>query len=101
MKGLTSVLMALASVAGPRPGVPGSCPPPPAREIVDQVRGVFAAKCAVCHGPDVARPRGRFGYVLDLHRVAANPEMVVPRRPDESELWALVEHDEMPPPGSP
>ena len=101
MNGLMSVILALASAAGTRPGVPRAWPPPPDREIADRVRGVFAAKCAVCHGPDVEKPRGQFGYVLDLGRVARNPEMVVPLRPDESELWALVEHDEMPPPGSP
>jgi uncharacterized membrane protein len=62
---------------------------------------VFAAKCAGCHGPDLAKPRGRFGYVLDLAKVASNPEMVVPFRPDESELWQLVRNNEMPPADSP
>jgi uncharacterized membrane protein/mono/diheme cytochrome c family protein len=70
-------------------------------DIGTQVRGVFAAKCAGCHGADLAKPKGRFGYVLDLRRVAENPEMVIPSRPDQSELWALVEHDEMPPADSP
>jgi mono/diheme cytochrome c family protein len=64
-------------------------------------RGVFKAKCAGCHGPDLPKPKGRFGYVLDLRRVASNPELVIPGRPSESELWLLVEHDEMPPPDSP
>jgi hypothetical protein len=44
---------------------------------------------------------GRFGYVLDLKRLAADREKVIPGRPAESELWALVEHDEMPPSDSP
>lgn len=65
------------------------------------VRQVFAAKCAVCHGPDLTNPRGRFGYVLDLRRVADNPELVIPGRPEESELWQLVSRAEMPPPDSP
>jgi mono/diheme cytochrome c family protein len=64
-------------------------------------RAVFAARCAGCHGPDLPRPRGRFGYVLDLRRVAGNPEMVIPFKPDESELWLLVHHNEMPPPDTP
>jgi uncharacterized membrane protein len=64
-------------------------------------RAVFAARCAGCHGPDLPRPRGRFGYVLDLRRVAGNPEMVIPFKPDESEFWLLVRHDEMPPPDAP
>jgi hypothetical protein len=58
---------------------------------------VFAAKCAHCHGPHLAKPKGRFGYVLDLARVAANREMVVPFSPDESELWQLIRRGEMPP----
>jgi hypothetical protein len=33
--------------------------------------------------------------------VAGNPEMVIPGRPDESELWALVQHGDMPPADSP
>src|SRR5262249_53257469 len=44
---------------------------------------------------------GRFGYVLDLRTIAGNPEMVVPSHPEQSELWALVQHGEMPPEGSP
>jgi hypothetical protein len=31
--------------------------------------------------PDVPRPPKGFGYVLDLARVAANPEMIVPGKP--------------------
>jgi uncharacterized membrane protein len=62
------------------------------------VRAVFVAKCVECHGPDVAKPKGRFGYVLDLGRVAANPKLVVPFKPEQSELWELVRIGEMPPP---
>jgi uncharacterized membrane protein len=62
---------------------------------------VFAAKCAACHGPELPKPKGRFGYVLDLARVAGNREMVVPFVPDESELWELVRRGEMPPDDSP
>jgi hypothetical protein len=34
------------------------------------VRNIFAAKCVECHGSDLPRPKGRFGYVLDLERLA-------------------------------
>jgi mono/diheme cytochrome c family protein len=74
---------------------------PPARDLGTEVRSVFTAKCTGCHGPDLPKPKGRFGYVLDLRRVAENPEMVIPGRPDESELWALVRHGDMPPANSP
>jgi mono/diheme cytochrome c family protein len=71
------------------------------RDLAREVREVFEAKCANCHGPGLVKPRGRFGYVLDLQRLADNPEMVIPLRPDESELWVLVRREEMPPPDSP
>jgi uncharacterized membrane protein/mono/diheme cytochrome c family protein len=71
------------------------------RDLGSEVRGVFAAKCAACHGPDLPKPQGRFGYVLDLKRVASNPEMVIPGKPDESELWAMVSHGDMPPTDAP
>ncbi len=69
----------------------------PAADLPARVRAVFTAKCGECHGPDVAKPKGRFGYVTDLGRVAANPEMVVPGKPEESKLWELVDEGKMPP----
>src|SRR5579872_5905558 len=66
------------------------------RDLATEVRSVFSAKCAGCHGPNLAKPKGRFGYVLDLARVAGNRDMVVPSFPEESELWELVRRGEMP-----
>jgi hypothetical protein len=43
------------------------------------------------------KPKGKFGYVTDLRRVADNPKLVVPSKPEESRLWQLVADDEMPP----
>lgn len=71
------------------------------QDLASEVRAVFAAKCTACHGPNLAKPKGRFGYVLDLARVANNREMVVPLSPSESELWELVRRSEMPPEDSP
>jgi hypothetical protein len=53
--------------------------------------------------PEVAKAQQRPSMqdILDLKRIAANPEMVIPLRPDESELWVLVQRDEMPPSDSP
>src|SRR5256885_11961478 len=73
----------------------------PAGDLADEVRAVFSAKCAACHGSNLAKPKGRFGYVLDLARVASNREMVIPSAPDESEMWELVRRGEMPPEDSP
>jgi mono/diheme cytochrome c family protein len=66
-------------------------------DLPSRVSAVFAAKCGDCHGPDVAKPKGHFGYVTDLGRVAANPEVVVPGKPEESKLWELVDAGKMPP----
>jgi uncharacterized membrane protein/mono/diheme cytochrome c family protein len=93
--------VALTVIAGFRPGIAAAQSGPPVRDIGSEVLGVFATKCAACHGSDLAKPKGRFGYVLDLKRIAANPEMVSSFRPDESELWVLVQRDEMPPADSP
>jgi uncharacterized membrane protein/mono/diheme cytochrome c family protein len=71
------------------------------RDFASETHSIFAAKCSGCHGADLAKPKGRFGYVLDLARVAANPEMVIPSFPDESEMWELVRRGEMPPDDSP
>jgi mono/diheme cytochrome c family protein/uncharacterized membrane protein len=72
-----------------------------AGDLPSGVRAVFAAKCAACHAPDLRNPKGRFGYVMDLARVASNREMIVPFVPEESELWELIRRGEMPPEGSP
>jgi uncharacterized membrane protein/mono/diheme cytochrome c family protein len=89
-------LVSQLDAAGAQPPVPE-----PERDIGAEVRGLFAARCAACHGSNLAKPRGRFGYVLDLQKVASNPEMVIPSRPEESELWVLVSRGEMPPSDSP
>jgi uncharacterized membrane protein/mono/diheme cytochrome c family protein len=96
-----SVAVSLAVFAGVRPGVSKAQTGAPVQDIGGEVRGIFATKCAGCHGQDLAKPKGRFGYVLDLRRVAENPEMVIPMHPTESELWVLVQRDEMPPSDSP
>jgi uncharacterized membrane protein/mono/diheme cytochrome c family protein len=67
-----------------------------ADELANQVRTIFQAKCVECHGADLARPKGKFGYVLDLGRVAGNPKLIVPGDPAHSELYQMVLHNEMP-----
>lgn len=101
MRFSTVVSAAFATALALRPVVVSAQSSPVNQDIGAEVRAVFAAKCAACHGSDLTKPKGRFGYVLDLARVAKNPEMVIPYQPGESELWLLVERDEMPPPDSP
>ncbi len=66
------------------------------RALALKVRAIFEEKCTECHGADLRRPKGKFGYVLDLGRVAANPDYVVPHKPGESELYRMIDEDEMP-----
>jgi mono/diheme cytochrome c family protein/uncharacterized membrane protein len=68
-------------------------------ELALAARSVFQLRCAGCHGSAAAKPSGHFGYVLDLKRLAANPEMVVPGKPDQSELFRTIRTNEMPPRG--
>jgi uncharacterized membrane protein len=101
MKKWCLTISVFALLAGYRPGASIAQSNTPVSNVGDKVRTIFAIKCAGCHGPELTKPKGRFGYVLDLHRVAENPEMVIPLRPDESELWVLIDRNEMPPSDSP
>jgi uncharacterized membrane protein/mono/diheme cytochrome c family protein len=64
--------------------------------VTSAVFEFFEAKCNDCHGAQLAKPKGKFGYTLDLKRVAANEEYVVSGNPEKSELFRLVNEDEMP-----
>ncbi len=64
------------------------------------VLAVFTAKCIGCHGSTVKEPKGNFGYILDLKRTAANPEILIPGKLD-SNMWKLVSSGNMPPNNSP
>jgi uncharacterized membrane protein/mono/diheme cytochrome c family protein len=64
--------------------------------VAQRVRDIFDAKCVDCHGPELPRPKGRFGYVLDLQRMADNPDYVLRGEPEKSELYIMVRDDEMP-----
>ena len=65
-------------------------------QVAGRVREIFEAKCIDCHGPELPRPKGKFGYVLDLKRVADNPEYVERGHPEKSELYKMVFNDDMP-----
>src|ERR1700728_3651996 len=65
-------------------------------KLAGHVREIFEAKCLDCHGPELPRPKGKFGYVLDLKRVAENPDYIEKGHPEKSELFKMVFNDEMP-----
>ncbi len=76
----------------------GSALPAPseALKLAGEVHDIFEAKCTDCHGPEIPRPKGKFGYVLDLKKMASNPEYIVPGKPEKSDLYRMVEDEEMP-----
>lgn len=65
-------------------------------KLAEDVHQIFKDHCVECHGSQLARPKGKFGYILDLKRVAANPDYIVPGNPEKSDLYNLIEDDEMP-----
>ena len=86
------------SGAGASQGSPTTAPTgEAAANMASAVRNIFSAKCTECHASDLPRPKGRFGYVLDLERLAGNADLVVPFKPDQSKLWELIQDEEMPP----
>jgi len=64
--------------------------------LAGRVREIFEAKCVDCHGSELPRPKGKFGHVLDLKRMAANPDYVERGQPEKSELYKMVRDDDMP-----
>ena len=67
-----------------------------AARLAGRVREIFEAKCTDCHGPELPRPKGKFGYVLDLKRVAANADYIVRGHPEKSDLYDMVFKEDMP-----
>jgi mono/diheme cytochrome c family protein len=53
---------------------------PGPRDLATEVKAVFQAKCSECHGPQVPKPKGNFGYVLDLKKLAAESRRRARRR---------------------
>ncbi len=80
-----------------------SATPPVVTPTPWQIYQIFHESCAKCHGGHLTKPKGKFGYVLDLQRLIEQ-DYVKPGDPDHSDLFGkLVSTDEdekMPPPDS-
>jgi uncharacterized membrane protein len=72
---------------------------PPA-QLPAEVHDAFSARCARCHSEELAKPKGDFGYVTNLRRLAGDRDLVVPFEPAQSKLWAMLESGKMPPKSS-
>ena len=98
MRALLLLLAAVFPMAGASSGAaPAKAPDRNEKlRLAAEVSRIFHAKCSDCHGDHLPKPKGKFGYVLDLKRIGANPEYVVRGNPEKSELYMLVKNDEMP-----
>lgn len=74
-----------------------TAPAPPGPALAAAAEAVFTAKCTQCHGRDLSHPKGNFGFITDLRRLAASPDYVVPGKPEESEIWKKISDGDMPP----
>lgn len=88
---LLPIVAGLATITSLAAEAPGE-----GAKVASRVREIFEAKCLDCHGPELPRPKGKFGYVLDLKRMADNPEYVKRGDPEKSDLYQMVFTDEMP-----
>jgi len=70
---------------------------PGAYDPAAHVRDILATKCTQCHGATLPHPKGRFGFITDLRRLAKDPDYIVPGNPDSSYLWNQIDDGEMPP----
>ena len=93
-RGITWVALVLCTLSEPAATIAGERTH---ADVGSEVREIFAVKCTQCHSADLPRPKGKFGYVLDLPRVAANPRLIVPSDPAHSKLWQQIESGDMPP----
>ncbi len=102
MRVLLLLFLAVLPMAGERAfSAPAKAPAKAAGKeeklrLAAEVSRIFEAKCADCHGAHLPKPKGKFGYVLDLKRVAENSEYVVRGNPEKSELFVMVRNEEMP-----
>jgi hypothetical protein len=69
-------------------------------KLAKQVKNIFRNKCSKCHGPEGVRkskkPKGEFGYVLDLKKLSSDREKIIPGDPNESNPFIAVDDDIMP-----
>ena len=55
------------------------------KDLGNQVRGIFIHRCAECHGQDLRKPKGAFGFVEDLAKV--KKEYSNDSELDKSDIW--------------
>ena len=81
----------------PAPTVASVASAPVDPQMAGRILSLFREKtCFRCHASDAKRPK-KFNYIDDLAQLRADPKLVVPGEPDQSELVFQVEEGLMPP----
>lgn len=93
LRTLLALLILPMFTAGAFGQAPPATPSGGAGSLAAQVLQIFTAHCTQCHGADLAKPKGKFGYVTDLPRLVADHQ-VEPKQPGESELFKLLTTDD-------
>ena len=101
LRWLVGTCLVAGSLAAAAPGHPK----PPARPVFERdIRPIFKAHCFHCHGEE-EKPKG--GVDLRLRRLLLNPAdsgpapVMVPGKPSQSPLLAVIKSGEMPKGGKP
>jgi len=95
-RSLVALALLMAALTSFSRGADAPVPKEDGTVLADRVLRIFEAKCLDCHAADMPKPKGKFGYVLDLQRVADNPDFVVRGNAGESEIYQMVKNNEMP-----
>jgi uncharacterized membrane protein/mono/diheme cytochrome c family protein len=83
----------------------GALPPSAPQDPIDlgsAVAELLESRCSKCHGPDTDEPKAvrHWPDATDLAATAANPDLISPGDPDDSDLFLSVSFEDMPPPDS-
>ncbi len=97
-----SVPVARAGItpALPAPAIDQENPPPESQtDLGGRVAALFESRCSVCHGEGskVRKAQRAWPDATDLIATAADPELVVPGSVEDSDLYAVIDFEEMPP----
>ncbi len=88
---LPIVLCTMSALAGQPPATKAE-----QLQAAAQVYDIFHAKCLDCHASTLVKPKGKFGYVLDLERIVSKPKYVIKGEPDKSDIYTLIRDGDMP-----
>lgn len=69
-------------------------------DVPAQVLALLEFRCSECHAPDSEEPKAKRDWDGAHDLAATREQLVEPGSPDLSDLWLVIDEDEMPPPDS-